>query len=59
MGPEKGWGVVADEQINIGEFVVEYVGELIDAEEAQRRQLKSELDHDYHFALSRNNSEHS
>lgn len=33
----RGWGVKSDEAIAKGEFVVEYVGELISHEEAQRR----------------------
>ena len=36
-----------------GEFVIEYVGELIDASEARRRAEKSQQNFDYHFALSK------
>eukprot|EP00965_Chrysotila_dentata_P198254 6178676-Pleurochrysis_carterae.AAC.3 len=35
--PQKGWGVKAAEHIKAGEFVCEYVGELISEAEAQRR----------------------
>lgn len=34
---DRGWGLKADEDIKKGTFVIEYVGELIDDEELQRR----------------------
>lgn len=37
MGEKKGFGLVADEFINAGQLVIEYVGELITGNELQRR----------------------
>lgn len=36
---EKGWGVVARENIEKGKFICEYVGEVISSQEAQKRAL--------------------
>jgi SET domain-containing protein len=37
MTPKKGWGVRALRPIQKGEFVIEYVGEVITDEEAEKR----------------------
>ncbi|KAA8546590.1 hypothetical protein F0562_002671 [Nyssa sinensis] len=33
----RGWGLLADENIKAGQFIIEYCGEVISSEEAQRR----------------------
>nr|CAD2185532.1 unnamed protein product [Meloidogyne enterolobii] len=47
---QKGFGVFAQEKIPAGHFVVEYVGELVSKEEAERR-LTSQLHHNYLFTI--------
>lgn len=47
MGP-KGFGVVSLEDINSGEFIIEYVGELINGKETERR-LRKRKPGDEHF----------
>jgi len=48
----KGWGVKAGEPIQAGEFVCEYVGEIITAAEAERREAACPAAGLYHFELS-------
>ncbi|KAG3174813.1 hypothetical protein PI126_g132 [Phytophthora idaei] len=38
--PGPGFGLIANEDINAGEFVIEYVGEVIDDKECERRMIK-------------------
>uniref|UniRef100_A0AAV1V355 Histone-lysine N-methyltransferase n=1 Tax=Peronospora matthiolae TaxID=2874970 RepID=A0AAV1V355_9STRA len=38
--PGPGFGLVANETIRLGEFIIEYVGEVIDDEECERRMIK-------------------
>lgn len=38
--PGPGFGLIADEAIQAGEFVIEYVGEVIDDAECERRLIK-------------------
>ncbi|XP_045539872.1 uncharacterized protein LOC123722367 [Papilio machaon] len=49
--PQRGWGLKTLEDIKAGQFVIEYVGELIDEEEFKRRmQRKYEIrDENYYF----------
>ncbi|KAL7079569.1 hypothetical protein ACQ4LE_001721 [Meloidogyne hapla] len=47
---QKGFGVFAQEKIPAGHFVVEYVGELISKEEAERR-LNNQQQHNYLFTI--------
>lgn len=49
--PQKGWGLVAQEDIRQGQFVIEYVGEVISNEELERRlQHKvAQKDENYYF----------
>lgn len=49
--PQKGWGLVALEDIQLGQFVIEYVGEVINNEELARRlQHKvAQKDENYYF----------
>ncbi|XP_068625443.1 histone-lysine N-methyltransferase, H3 lysine-36 specific-like [Battus philenor] len=49
--PHRGWGLKTLEDIKAGQFVIEYVGELIDEEEFKRRMLrKYEIrDENYYF----------
>ena len=49
--PGKGFGVFASEQIITGEFVVEYLGELISEAEAQRRAKVCPASAHYHMEL--------
>uniref|UniRef100_A0A8D8XI86 Histone-lysine N-methyltransferase, H3 lysine-36 and H4 lysine-20 specific n=1 Tax=Cacopsylla melanoneura TaxID=428564 RepID=A0A8D8XI86_9HEMI len=53
----RGWGLKATEDLHKGQFVVEYVGEMIDQEELNRRRrdMDRNNDHNYYF-LSLNNS---
>jgi hypothetical protein len=46
--PGRGWGLQADEDIKCGEFVIEYVGEVLDAEMSQKRLLKQAQTNDEH-----------
>ena len=50
---DKGWGVMATKDLNEGDLVVEYVGEVIDMEswEARKRAL-GRYDHFYFMALN-------
>ncbi|EDS35628.1 set domain protein [Culex quinquefasciatus] len=49
--PNKGWGLVAQEDIHQGQFVIEYVGEVINGEELARRikQKQEQKDENYYF----------
>ncbi|XP_039453659.1 probable histone-lysine N-methyltransferase Mes-4 [Culex pipiens pallens] len=49
--PNKGWGLVAQEDIQQGQFVIEYVGEVINGEELARRikQKQEQKDENYYF----------
>nr|CAD2159696.1 unnamed protein product [Meloidogyne enterolobii] len=47
---QKGFGVFAQEKIPAGHFVVEYVGELVSKEEAEKR-LTSQQHHNYLFTI--------
>ncbi|CAK1594383.1 unnamed protein product [Parnassius mnemosyne] len=49
--PHRGWGLKTLEDIKAGQFVIEYVGELIDEEEFKRRMVrKHEIrDENYYF----------
>ena len=47
----KGWGVFAEESINQGDFVIEYVGEYVSPAEAERRSALSPLAGDYMMEL--------
>ena len=47
----KGWAVFANEFISKGDFVVEYVGELISADEAARREALCPEAASYQFML--------
>ena len=47
----KGWGVFAAEYIRKGDFVVEYVGELVSSAEADRRSEACPLAGNYQFLL--------
>lgn len=47
--PDAGWGLRSIEPIKKGEFVVEYVGELIDEEECQRRLTKMNEENQTNF----------
>eukprot|EP00966_Prymnesium_polylepis_P077984 1807760-Prymnesium_polylepis.1 len=47
--PGKGWGVVAAEDIREGDFVIEYVGEVVSREEAARREARCPESADYFF----------
>ncbi|RLN67329.1 hypothetical protein BBP00_00001715 [Phytophthora kernoviae] len=38
--PGPGFGLIAKEEIRAGEFIIEYVGEVIDDEECERRMIK-------------------
>lgn len=38
--PGPGFGLFANEQIKAGEFVIEYVGEVIDDQECEQRMIK-------------------
>lgn len=38
--PGPGFGLVANEPIRAGEFVIEYIGEVIDDEECERRMIQ-------------------
>ncbi|KAG7393883.1 Histone-lysine N-methyltransferase NSD3 [Phytophthora pseudosyringae] len=38
--PGPGFGLIANEKINAGEFIIEYVGEVIDDKECERRMIK-------------------
>lgn len=50
---KKGWGIVAAENIPGGSFIIEYVGEVIDSEELERRlDLYSNSKHFYCLTLA-------
>ena len=49
--PHKGWGVLAAQAIQPGEFVCEYVGELISDAEARRREARCPEAALYHFEV--------
>ncbi|KAG1681817.1 Histone-lysine N-methyltransferase NSD2 [Nymphon striatum] len=48
---DKGWGLSCCEMIKKGQFVIEYVGELIDEEECKKRLRKMQIENDtkYYF----------
>jgi len=52
----KGWGLKAAEKIDKGQFVIEYVGEVIDLETCRAR-LRSTRNHRNFFFLTLNNNE--
>ncbi|XP_058813467.1 nuclear receptor binding SET domain protein [Topomyia yanbarensis] len=47
----KGWGLVAQEDIRVGQFVIEYVGEVINNDELARRlqQKREQKDENWYF----------
>ncbi|EGD78296.1 hypothetical protein PTSG_09362 [Salpingoeca rosetta] len=47
----KGWGLKAGEDIAEGQFVIEYVGEIIDATECRRRLAASQAANDHSFYI--------
>lgn len=49
--PGRGWGLRADQALTAGDFVMEYVGELIDEEECERRleHLHQERSSNFYF----------
>ncbi|XP_058458140.1 nuclear receptor binding SET domain protein-like [Malaya genurostris] len=49
--PNKGWGLVAQEDIRVGRFVIEYVGEVVNNDELARRlqQKKEQKDENWYF----------
>jgi len=51
-GPGKGWGVRAATDISKGDFVIEYVGEVISAAENERRERACEEAWSYTFTLT-------
>uniref|UniRef100_A0A5B6YSA9 Putative histone-lysine N-methyltransferase ASHH1-like isoform X2 n=1 Tax=Davidia involucrata TaxID=16924 RepID=A0A5B6YSA9_DAVIN len=54
----RGWGLLADENIKAGQFIIEYCGEVISSEEAQRRSQTYEdqgLKDAYIISLNANN----
>lgn len=57
MGEKKGFGLVADEFINAGQLVMEYVGELITEAELKRRKSRKEnlpgTQHVYYMTYSK------
>ena len=51
----KGWGLYANEEFKRDEFVQEYIGEVIDNEECEKR-LKIMYQHDEHFYIIKSSS---
>lgn len=45
----KGWGIKALEKIHKGDFIIEYVGEVIDADELEIRMRKYKNDRHFYF----------
>ena len=52
MGANKGWGVKATEAIMRGEFIIEYLGEVISQAESERREKRCDEAWRYFFTLS-------
>lgn len=52
---EKGWGVKAAEDIAEGEFVIEYIGEVISEDEKERREENCEAAWSYTFTITTQN----
>uniref|UniRef100_H3DES3 Histone-lysine N-methyltransferase NSD3 n=1 Tax=Tetraodon nigroviridis TaxID=99883 RepID=H3DES3_TETNG len=48
---DRGWGLKANQPIKKGEFVIEYVGEVIDAEECQQRIKRAHENHMTNFYM--------
>lgn len=46
---EKGWGLRSSTAIEKGQFIIEYVGELIDCDEYKRRLKQLERQNEQHF----------
>ncbi|CAH8630524.1 unnamed protein product [Schistosoma intercalatum] len=52
-GKEKGWGLMATDNVEKGSFVIEYVGEVIDFSEFRRRIRRYErLGHAHHYFMA-------
>ena len=51
MTEEKGWGVRSKIKISIGEFVMEYVGEVVSEKEFKLRMLTEYVDDTHHYCL--------
>ncbi|KAL3315914.1 Histone-lysine N-methyltransferase setd2 [Cichlidogyrus casuarinus] len=52
-GPSKGWGLRASKQIHKSQFVIEYVGEVIQFSEFRRRIHKYEkMNHSHHYFMA-------
>ena len=51
MTEEKGWGVRAKAQVQTGEFVMEYVGEVVSEKEFKLRMLTEYVDDTHHYCL--------
>nr|VDC63048.1 unnamed protein product [Brassica rapa] len=51
-----GYGIVADEDINAGEFIIEYVGEVIDEKTCEERLMKLKHKDETNFYLCQINS---
>lgn len=51
QAPRRGWGLRADQALSAGDFVMEYVGEIIDEKECARRlaQLEEENSRNFYF----------
>lgn len=52
FGPQKGWGVKACEFIKQGDFVIEYIGEVISHQEMERRSVACDEEDRYVFTLN-------
>jgi histone-lysine N-methyltransferase SUV39H len=52
FGPQKGWGVKACEFIKQGDFVIEYIGEVISQQEMERRSVACDEEYQYVFTLN-------
>lgn len=49
--PGKGWGVVAGTDVRAGTFIIEYVGEIIDADMATARLEEARTKGEHHFYM--------
>lgn len=51
FGGKKGFGLIAEDPILAGEFLLEYIGEVIDDKECERRMLECKKKGEHHFYL--------
>lgn len=47
----KGWGLFANEEINEGSFIVEYVGEVISMRELSTRKIRARQNQHLYFLI--------